>query len=74
MLGYVGGAATPNSATESQFGRVPTNWSMVDVGCSGAETDIRHCRARRNNVQCNDQEAAGVICNTATEGKYWDQC
>ena len=71
MLGYVGGAAT----SQSQFGIVPTDWRMDDVECSGTETDIRQCQARRNcgSCGCSSDEGAGVICDVPEQGgRLWD--
>ena len=57
MLGFLGGKFTK----ESQFGKVPNDFSMDDVKCLGRETNLGEC-PHTVAENCNGDEGAGVIC------------
>ena len=44
-----------------RFGRVPTDFRMDDVDCSGNETSILDC-PHITNDNCGAGEGAGVVC------------
>ena len=60
-LGFTGGQAT----RRSRFGRVPDNFIMDDVDCSGREGRLEECR-HNSRDNCGTSEGAGVVCLTPT--------
>ena len=60
-LGFTGGQATRSS----RFGRVPDNFVMDDVKCSGRELRLEDCRHNKRD-NCGTREGAGVVCFTTT--------
>ena len=57
MMGY----STGQQIQQSRFGRVPTNFAMDNVACTGSEASLLDC-AHITNHNCVESEGAGVIC------------
>ena len=49
------------ATTDSQFGRVGSDFSMDNVNCTGEEEDLRECHHETKD-DCRGTEAAGVVC------------
>ena len=49
--------------TNSRFGLVEEDFLMDDVKCSGQEDSLWKCKFDSKNIQCNQFEGAGVLCN-----------
>ena len=65
QLGY----ASVVSATQySKFGRVPADFRMDDVQCTGEESNLLNCTHTKNH-NCGASEGAGVICSSDHIGK-----
>ena len=60
-LGFSGGQATRGS----KFGRVPDNFIMDDVKCSGREVRLEDCNHNTRD-NCGTSEGAGVVCLATT--------
>jgi len=58
QLGFSTGKAT----IESKFGRVPMDFAMDDVVCTGEEATIQECDYIWDD-NCNSGEGAGVVCH-----------
>ena len=70
MLGFAGGTNTE----ESYFGDVQTtDFIMNDVACSGSEKSLEDCPhhwpSHEDFTECDEDEAAGVICSDENTGK-----
>ena len=60
MLGF---KEAKEKTTNSRFGLVEENFLMDDVKCSGQEDSLWKCKFDSKNIQCNQFEGAGVVCN-----------
>ena len=64
-LGF-GGATRAIPTSSSTFGRVPTNFRINHVQCSGTETKLYQC-AYRTQHNCGSTEGTGVVCVDPTK-------
>ena len=51
-----------------RFGKVPGEFEMDDVQCTGSESKIEDCPHNNDDDDCHPGDGAGVVCTN--EGKY----
>jgi hypothetical protein len=58
-LGFL---AALSFSVKSEFGLVPTNYSLGAIDCSGNEMSLDECSSVTSNGQCWGNGGAGVVC------------